>query len=1182
MRETASVTFSANSQQVLFGGKLGNLHIWDVATATYVNTLLGHTGQVFDLVALSNSGEILSVGEDGTLRRWPVADPPAAYADPTNSLRWVSEIALSPDGTQLLTLAPNGFGTEPRLWNVETGTIEHIFTDVTTMGNDIIFNHDGREAFSVHGNQLYRWDVASRTLIHTLTSTGLTGLNALARSADSATLVVGGSRGAALYRYDESRGTYVQSATLSGFSQPVNAVAITADGHRFATATTAEIVLWNSADGTEIARYTDPVQFVGGMAFAPDGETLAIGSRRPALWNTTSGRIQPITTQGRTIVDLAWHNDVLMLVNQAGTLSAYNTQTLNEIATWEREPGIDFSAVALARGNAVDGMVAVAGTNAGQVVVFDLAEHAHKMLFRGGQIFTPEAIELTADGTHFITAGFRDGRALIYNTTTRQIEQTLRVPARQTNVYAASLSADGSLAATGGIEGVIHLWQVSDGTLLHALRHPTPNVTITALRFSADGRYLVTGDNGNGVHLWDVAARTHIRSFAGHTDVVDAVMISTDNSLILSGGRDNLAYLFDANTGAVRSTLSHDDDVTAVDLSASAQVALTIGKDGAATLWDVATGSAQQTLHNRYDVVDNQGRKSTVTVGLTAGAFSADERYIVTGDDNGVAQVWTVQEGQLLRTFEGHGNPIVAVAFDVERNQVIVAGTLTGEKPTTLLRHALHLPDALASGPGYRNREGDAGSIQALAVSPSGQHLAAATCNGYATVWHVDGSNGPVQIHGGGASACVWFVAFTPDGNEVLVGDTDEVGLYRVDNGDLIYRLSPHRWAIRGVAFSPDGRLLATGGGDFGPGQNCQDNCGSVKIYNGISGELIHTIPYPFEVTALEFVDERTLLVGSADGNVAAWDAATGQLGFRYPNAANKVTQLTVSPTGHYFLMDSHANMVLLRDLRTGDVLHTYMHAEPVQDIAFHPNGEKFVVSAGHNATIWQLDGTMVTAYGSLETVHTARYSADGSDIYVAGGNNGDDFVQELIGTDKTTDETVYTIRGRVTNSAGAPVAGALITSAEQSTTTTADGTYQLEGLLTGTYPVRATHSDTIFTPGEKLVTLPGANEANFSEVALYTITGRAIDSNGRPLADVVVRTDGQETATSDNGTYALIDLAAGRQVVRADHLAYTFAEGQKTVTLSSADSTVNFVALLDESPTDDLNNRFYLPILMR
>jgi WD40 repeat protein/serine/threonine protein kinase len=144
-------------------------------------------------------------------------------------------------------------------------------------------------------------------------------------------------------------------------------------------------------------------------------------------------------------------------------------------------------------------------------------------------------------------------------------------------------------------------------------------------------------------------------------------------------------------------------------------------------------------------------------------------------------------------------------------------------------------------------------------------------------------------------------------------------------------RLRGHSDAVTAVAFSPDGRLLASGSADR-----------LVKLWNLITGkETLSLNGHEKGVTSLAFSPDGSRLVsGSTDKTVSLWDTSTGQKLHSFEGHAGSVTALAYGPDGRFVVSGSTDKTTRVWDASTGRMLTMHNHSEPVTAVAFSPGGK--------------------------------------------------------------------------------------------------------------------------------------------------------------------------------------------------------------------------------------------------
>jgi WD40 repeat protein len=132
------------------------------------------------------------------------------------------------------------------------------------------------------------------------------------------------------------------------------------------------------------------------------------------------------------------------------------------------------------------------------------------------------------------------------------------------------MSEDGRLVVSGGVDGVVRVWEAEKGQPLAALEGHAGVVYGVAL--SRDCRHAASCGVDGTVRLWDVVSGTSLATLAGHTGVVWSVALSGDGQLAASGGDDGIVRLWDATNGAALRALRSDRHYQRLDITGLAGV----------------------------------------------------------------------------------------------------------------------------------------------------------------------------------------------------------------------------------------------------------------------------------------------------------------------------------------------------------------------------------------------------------------------------------------------------------------------------------------------------------------------------------------------------------------------------------------------------------------------------------
>lgn len=198
-------------------------------------------------------------------------------------------------------------------------------------------------------------------------------------------------------------------------------------------------------------------------------------------------------------------------------------------------------------------------------------------------------------------------------------------------VCAAALTSDGGLAATGGSNGELRVWDRESAT-----PHRTSFLHgswILALAFAPDGRRLASTGSDGTANLWDLDTGAGL-PLRAHDGAARAVAFGPDATCVATGGADGLVRVSATADGREVAVLNHGDPVRAVAFSPTRDVLATAGARGVTRLWDLRT---------RTEI----GRLSPEAA-VHAVAFSRDGNLVTTAMRDGSLAVWDADRGALL------------------------------------------------------------------------------------------------------------------------------------------------------------------------------------------------------------------------------------------------------------------------------------------------------------------------------------------------------------------------------------------------------------------------------------------------------------------------------------------------------------------------------------------------------
>jgi len=531
----SSVTFSPDGRILASSGGFDKtVKFWKVLDGSLIRTLEVHS--CVTSIAFSPDGKILSSGSwDKTIKIWRVTDGSLIKViKGHNSI--VISVAFSPDGQLIVSASKD---RTVKLWKVSDGSLIKTLKGHEGSVNSVAFSPDGRLIASGSDDRTLKlWKVSDGSLTTTLEPEGLVYVKAAfspnGKMLASASLVTAKGYNYLITLLRVSDGSSIR--TFGRQWNPFYSVAFSPDGRLLASGNMdSTIRLWRLSDGSLVKTlkqnnrpYHTPITFI---TFSPDGKTLASRNELElVLWDISEGSVIRTLENGTNIYPVAFSPDGKTLVT--GIIGYPMLLQLWRISDGSLIKSLDRTEEFCALTSLIfspDGKILASGSFFGMIELWNVSKgtlirtlKVDKNPIRS-MAFSPDGI--------ILAAGSENGKVRLWQLTDGSLTKTLEghrqwVPSKYdaqhiSSVISLAFSPDGTTLASGGIDGAVKLWRITDGSLTKTLKRHQKYVA--ALAFSPNGKILTSA--GDKLEIWN---------FVNKELVVTLLSVTRENSLALT------------------------------------------------------------------------------------------------------------------------------------------------------------------------------------------------------------------------------------------------------------------------------------------------------------------------------------------------------------------------------------------------------------------------------------------------------------------------------------------------------------------------------------------------------------------------------------------------------------------------------------------------------------------------
>ena len=502
--KAVTLCYSNDGSQLFAGTSDGNILQWKTSDRSLVNTFKGHSDAVAELAVTANNQLLASVGADGVLNLWQIADGHRLHSIEHPGA--INSVSIRSDGQRAATASSDGV---VRVWELATGALLQTFGTADTAAVQTRWLSDGKRLIT--GTNDGRLSIDKAAIIRSIqvSDTAIDGMTTLNSGAQAATF--GSDRGVTIT--DINTGKAIRQ--LDPLPAQTTGIAARHDNQRLAIGTVnGSVAIYNPGSGQlmqTIPGVPDSQSPITCLAYSPDQKLLAVVDQQHRL------RFYGPATPGQSV--------------EPGQELFLHQQTQSSAPITSLKFTADSRGVWAAQAD-------------GQLALWAYASPIQlRQLNHSGSVYS---LAFTQDGNTLVSSS-ADQSIRIWDPQTGQ--QRFQLRGHTGGVLALALSPDDSLLVSSGEDKTLRLWDVTGGRQLKQLA--SLNEAMYSVAVHPNGQSLAAAGADRAIHRYDLLTGSPAEKLTGHSDYIHSLTFDATGNRLLSYGYAGQLKLWKTSDGSL-------------------------------------------------------------------------------------------------------------------------------------------------------------------------------------------------------------------------------------------------------------------------------------------------------------------------------------------------------------------------------------------------------------------------------------------------------------------------------------------------------------------------------------------------------------------------------------------------------------------------------------------------------